>query len=64
MLLNMLMLWILYIFSVTTFSTFRYFIILPVPSLMDYSEFFRACMLGAFVLSPVWLLLIWVISHM
>ncbi|KAG7450053.1 uncharacterized protein BT62DRAFT_928835 [Guyanagaster necrorhizus] len=63
MLLNILSLWVLCMFSVVTFSLFGYFITSPVPSPMDYSDFFRACVLGTFVLSPAWLLLIWVIPR-
>ncbi|KAK0448958.1 uncharacterized protein EV420DRAFT_1566376 [Desarmillaria tabescens] len=61
MVLHILALWVLYMFSVPTFSLFGYLITSPVPSPVDYSDLFWAGVSGTLVLSPAWLLLIWVI---
>ncbi|KAK0471599.1 hypothetical protein IW261DRAFT_1597240, partial [Armillaria novae-zelandiae] len=63
MLLNILALWVMYMFSTATFSLFGYFITSLAPSPVDSSAFFTACVLGALIVSPVWLLLIWVVSR-
>ncbi len=50
--LNILALWVMYMFWTATFSMFGYFITSPGPYPMDSAEFFQDCVLGALILSP------------